>query len=194
MAYGYTGDVGNTGTAPLGENMALPLVPDQGGGGAQPYGAYTGPLSPEFNPIQAPGYDFTAYQAPTGEDVLQDPSYKFRLGQGEQALERSAAAKGVLGSGGTLKDIMGYGQNFASQEYSNVASRALEAAKMKSDQEIARNQLLSGDYRALVQQETQRAMAENANRYNSWAKMGDWAHSGGGGGGVDSDPMPVWNY
>ena len=32
-----------------------------------------------------------------------DPGYQFRLSEGQKALERSAAAGGSLGSGGTLK-------------------------------------------------------------------------------------------
>ena len=71
---------------------------------------------------------FTApqFQIPGFEALLNDPGYLFRLGQGRQALESSAAAKGVLRTGGTLQDILGFGQSLASTEYANFFNRALE--------------------------------------------------------------------
>jgi hypothetical protein len=53
----------------------------------------------------------------------QDPSYQFRLDQGNKSLERSAAARGGLISGNTGGALMNYGQNLASQEYSNAFNR-----------------------------------------------------------------------
>jgi hypothetical protein len=61
----------------------------------------------------------------TGSDVANDPGYQFRLQQGEQAIQRSQAASGALGSGGTAKALAGYGQDMASQEYQNAFNRAL---------------------------------------------------------------------
>lgn len=59
------------------------------------------------------------------EDFQADPGYEFRLAEGMKALERSAAAKGLLQSGGTLKGITQYGQNLASDEYQNAFGRYL---------------------------------------------------------------------
>jgi hypothetical protein len=53
----------------------------------------------------------------------QDPGYQFRLKEGMQGLERSAASRGGLLSGGTLKGIQRYGQDMASQEYQNAFNR-----------------------------------------------------------------------
>jgi len=66
-----------------------------------------------------------AFRAPTLEEAMQEPGYKFRLDQGQRALEQSAAARGVLNTGGTLKDLLQYGQDFASNEYGNVYNRAV---------------------------------------------------------------------
>lgn len=66
------------------------------------------------------------FQAPTGQSILSDPSYQFRLEQGQKALDASAANRGTLRTGGHLKDTIGYGQNFASQEYGNIYNRAAE--------------------------------------------------------------------
>lgn len=56
-------------------------------------------------------------------DYQADPGYAFRLQQGQQALERSAAARGGLQSGGTLKGLTGYAQGMASQEYQSAYDR-----------------------------------------------------------------------
>jgi hypothetical protein len=53
----------------------------------------------------------------------KDPGYQFRLEEGMKGLERSAAARGGLLSGGTLKGIQRYGQDMASQEYQNAFNR-----------------------------------------------------------------------
>jgi hypothetical protein len=52
-----------------------------------------------------------------------DPAYQFDLQQGQQALERSAAAQGGLQSGGTLKALTQYAQGQASNEYQNAYNR-----------------------------------------------------------------------
>ena len=54
-----------------------------------------------------------------------DPGYNFRMSEGVKALERSAAARGLLQSGSTLKGITQYGQDVASQEYGNAFQRYL---------------------------------------------------------------------
>ena len=59
----------------------------------------------------------------TGSDLYSDPSYKFRLDQGLQAVQRSAAARGSLASGGTLKGVNDYAGNSASQEYGAAYGR-----------------------------------------------------------------------
>jgi len=58
-------------------------------------------------------------------DYQQDPGYAFRLSEGQKALDRSAAARGGLISGGALKAAGRYGQDMASQEYQNAYNRAL---------------------------------------------------------------------
>ena len=54
---------------------------------------------------------------------MMDPSYKFRFGEGMKALDRQAAARGGLISGGALKAAQRYGQDFASQEFGNAYNR-----------------------------------------------------------------------
>ena len=62
----------------------------------------------------------------TGQVKLgQDPGYAFRLSEGQKALDRQAAARGGLISGGALKAAQRYGQEMGSQEYGNAYNRAL---------------------------------------------------------------------
>lgn len=59
----------------------------------------------------------------TMNDFQADPGYQFRMSEGLKALERSAAARGNRLSGATLKGLAGFGQNLASEEYSNAYNR-----------------------------------------------------------------------
>jgi len=57
------------------------------------------------------------------QQFQQDPGYGFRLKEGQQALDRSAAARGGLISGAALKAATRYGQDMGSQEYTNAFNR-----------------------------------------------------------------------
>lgn len=70
------------------------------------------------------GADFGKYARDFNmSDFQQDPGYAFRLSEGQKALDRQAAARGGLISGGALKAAQGYGQDMASQEYQNAFNR-----------------------------------------------------------------------
>jgi hypothetical protein len=58
-------------------------------------------------------------------DYQADPGYAFRLAEGQKALDRQAAARGGLISGGALKAATRFGQEMGSQEYGNAYNRAL---------------------------------------------------------------------
>jgi len=57
------------------------------------------------------------------QQFQQDPGYQFRLTEGLKALDRQAAARGGLISGGALKAAQRYGQEMASGEYTNAFNR-----------------------------------------------------------------------
>lgn len=59
----------------------------------------------------------------TMADFNADPGYQFRLQQGEQALNRGAAAAGRYDSGRSLKDLISFNSGNASQEYGNAYNR-----------------------------------------------------------------------
>lgn len=52
-----------------------------------------------------------------------DPGYQFRLSEGQKALDRSAASRGMLLSGAQVKGSTDYNQGMASQEYGNWWNR-----------------------------------------------------------------------
>jgi hypothetical protein len=59
----------------------------------------------------------------TAADFQADPGYQFRLDQGQNQIQSSAAARGGLLSGAAAKALTKYNQNFASNEYGNVYNR-----------------------------------------------------------------------
>ena len=56
-------------------------------------------------------------------DFNKDPGYDFRQGEGMKGVERSAAARGGILSGGALKAIARYNSEFASGEYGKAYDR-----------------------------------------------------------------------
>ena len=79
------------------------------------------------------------YEPFTMAKFQADPGYGFRLKEGMKALERSAAARGGLLSGATLKGVQEYGQDLASQEFTNAFNRyqAERAARLNPLQSLA---------------------------------------------------------
>lgn len=64
------------------------------------------------------------FRAPTQADVAGDPGYSFGLGEGQKALENSAAARGRLFSGDTGKRLLKYGNDYATTKYNDAFERA----------------------------------------------------------------------
>lgn len=64
-----------------------------------------------------PGYDHTT-----------SPGYQFRFGEGQRAVESGAAAKGMLMSGGTLKDLTRFGQGVAADDFNDQFNRMMAVA------------------------------------------------------------------
>jgi hypothetical protein len=79
------------------------------------------------------------FQAPTDVTMKNDPGYEFRLKEGQKAIERSAAARGGLLTGGTGKALERYGQDYASNEYGNVYNRALTDFQTRFNQHEVEN-------------------------------------------------------
>lgn len=88
-----------------------------------------------FDPYTSAGGDaLSMYQnalglgGPQGTQTAQNafqvgPGYDFAMKQGIQALDRSAASKGMYGSGNNAIALTQFGQGLASQEYNNWLAR-----------------------------------------------------------------------
>ena len=59
-----------------------------------------------------------------GKFDTNNPAYQFQLKQGQQALDRSSAARGMGYSGAQMKAAQEYGQGLASQQYDKEYNRA----------------------------------------------------------------------
>jgi hypothetical protein len=67
-------------------------------------------------------------------DYTSDPAYQFQLQQGNQAIERSAAARGGLTSGATGKALAQYTTNLANQNYGDAYQRWLQTQNQQYNQ------------------------------------------------------------
>jgi len=56
-------------------------------------------------------------------DFQADPGYQFRLAEGQKALDRGAAARGLWNSGRQMKALTRFGQDTASNEFGNAYNR-----------------------------------------------------------------------
>jgi hypothetical protein len=155
-----------------GQNMLLAQL--QG-----PYG------SAKFGGV--PGYDPASAMRNFGAgDFQADPGYAFRLSEGMKALDRTAASRGGLLSGATLKGAQRYGSDLASQEYQNAFNR-YQANRANQAQEygnafnrfqterintLAPLQSLAGVGQSASQQAAQAAQAYGAGGANTLGALG----------------------
>lgn len=173
---------------PGGTTPEAPAGPTAQGGGGGGYVPPTLPGLPGLNIPGAPQFKYDPFKAPTMEQVMAGPGYQTRLNSANQALERSAAAKGMLRSGNTLSDISELTNNFAGQAYDQEFNRALQSY----------DRAYRGAYDAFAPGlEAWRIRANNQagltrDRYN--AELGLFVNNnsrgGGGGGGGEFDPTP----
>ncbi len=98
----------------------------------------TGPQFASPGSFRSPGdaVDFRQFEAPSWDEVQNRPGYQFRQKEGQRAIENSAAAGGMLRSGNTWKDLVKYGQDYATSEYDQEYNRALGEHQMDYQQEL----------------------------------------------------------
>lgn len=112
-------------------------APSMGGGGGGGAGtaidpSYLEPWTETFNapagsqlPTWKPPAEFSYadFKPLTSQDLLKDPGYLWRENRIVDRVQNSAAAKGLLGSSGTIYDIANSVGDFASQEYGAASDR-----------------------------------------------------------------------
>ena len=104
---------------PSGASPALQLQTGGPNTLAQPSGSPGGGFGSLLTPYSG------HFTAPTDITEQNDPGYQARLKLGTDAIQRSAAARGGILTGGTAKALNQFGQDYASNEYGNVYNRAL---------------------------------------------------------------------
>jgi len=110
-------------TSGSGGMAAAPVTRGRGGFSAPSFDM-SGFQWPSFRPSKFKEPD--PFRAPSMDEAMREPGYEFARKEGIRALENAAGAKGVLRTGGTLKDLIGWGNQFAEQNYGNVYNRAGE--------------------------------------------------------------------
>jgi hypothetical protein len=73
------------------------------------------------------------------DSIKNSGAYRFAFDQGQQAIERSAAARGMLNSGNILAELAKYGQGMAAQQYDKEADRLGNLAMQREQNDINRS-------------------------------------------------------
>lgn len=69
----------------------------------------------QLSAMTQPGFDYRQLES--------DPGYQFRRQQGENALSRALASRGMLNSGAAMKEAARYSQGLATDEFTNAFNR-----------------------------------------------------------------------
>lgn len=104
-------------------------------------------------------------------NFLQSPGYQFRLSEGVRAIDKSAAARGGLFSGGTGKALTEYGQGLASDEYGNYLNSLFQAAGIGQNAANNQSNITTGAASSLSNASLGAGMA-NANKYANLSNFG----------------------
>lgn len=122
-------------------------------------------------------------QAPDYSAFYQSPDYQFALQQGQQALDRSAAARGSLFSGGQNADTLKFGQGLASQQFGNFYNRlaGLAGIGQSSAQNLgAAGMGMANSIGNLNMQNAQNQMGSVYDKANAWSNFGNQLAGFGG--------------
>lgn len=113
-----------------------------GGGGFEPFKWDGGnPEAFSFHNLTLPTWNTPdEFKAPTVADLEGDAGYQSRIRAGERAIERSAAAKGTLLTGGTLQDLETFAQDYASSELDKVYARKFQEHESLWNHSLAKYQ------------------------------------------------------
>lgn len=86
------------------------------------------PNEPAFVP--PPAFSYADFKPPSVSDAFDDPGYQWERGQTLDALNRDAAAKGILNDSGTAQAFLNLGNNIASTRLGDVYNRAFQTYGM----------------------------------------------------------------
>jgi hypothetical protein len=106
---------------PSGNNPGAPVFTPPG---YTPPPAYVPP--PAFSYADYAGaqpFSYADFAAPDPNDLQNDPTYQYTLKTQQDAISKSAAAKGILNTGGTINDLLLNANDIAQQGYQNLYNR-----------------------------------------------------------------------
>jgi hypothetical protein len=106
---------------PSGDNPGAPVFTPPS---YTPPPAYVPP--PAFSYADYAGADpfsYADFAAPDPNDLQNDPTYQYTLKTQQDAISKSAAAKGILNTGGTINDLLLNANDIAQQGYQNLYNR-----------------------------------------------------------------------
>lgn len=117
------------------DSRLMPTASSGAGGGLGFTEVYSTLERPSYlqGPYVPPTWN-ESFVAPSYDTLRQDAGYQARLAAGQQAFDRSAASRGTLLNGGTLKALNRYAQDFGANEYQGAYNRAFDAYKQKYGQ------------------------------------------------------------
>lgn len=145
--------------------------------------AVTNLLGPQSNALAAPQAPVAQPPAPQGTGMagfFASPDYQFNLEQGQQAIDRSAAARGGLLSGRAVKEGTRFASGLASGEFGNYFNRLANLAGIGQTATTAGAQLganMAGNVGNLLSNSGAARASGYANSANAWG-----AALGGAGG------------
>jgi hypothetical protein len=130
-------------------------------------------------------------EAPDYDLFRETPGYQFQLEQGQQAVERSAAARGDLQSGNTLAAVTQYGQGLADQTFNNYLAQVMglqmqgvdfQRAGMATEYGVNVGNLLTGagEARASGTEGVANSLLAGAGAFTDiWGRHKGWGSDGG---------------
>ena len=125
------------------------------------------------------------------DSIRQSAAYKFRVGKGQEALQRSLGARGLLNSGNRLMELTKYGQDMGSQEYDAQAGRLGNLLGNYSQSWIGDKNANTGLFNAQANAWNQ-AQANQDRTKLAWAEFNKPQYTsvrGSGGGGRSTSPI-----
>jgi hypothetical protein len=112
-------------------------------GATSPYMTVGNTAASNLNAAYQPGGALAGqFTAPTAAQAMNTPGYGFQLQQGQQAIQRQAAAAGQYNSGATAKSLDAYTQGLASTYYQNAFNNSLTGYQTNYGNTL--NSLLAG--------------------------------------------------
>lgn len=117
---GGSDDSGGVSGPRMGSGSSGGRLPD----GSYPLGTFGGGFN-EGAPQSIQPFTDT-FSAPTTVDLQNSPGFLGRVATADRGIQNSAAARGTLLTGGTLKGLSAYNQDLASNEYNNLFGQNMQ--------------------------------------------------------------------